>query len=136
MDMDRLKRDITRREGLRLDMYPDHLGYWTVGVGHNIQERGISHEVAMLMLEEDLDVALGELKQNLSWFDEMPETIQECLCDLAFNMGVPRLMQFRKTLANLRAMDWSAAADELLDSKYAAQVPNRAKEIAGLIRNA
>ena len=135
MDMERLKRDITRREGLRLHVYDDHLGNPTIGVGR-LLSRGISETTAMQMLEEDIDIVLNELTQKLPWFDEMPEVVQECLVDLGFNLGVPRLMQFQLTLGFLQAHKWQEAAEELLRSRYATQVPNRANEIAEMIGNA
>ena len=135
MDLERLKRDITRREGLRLHVYDDHLGNPTIGVGR-LLSRGISETTAMQMLEEDIDIVLNELKQKLPWFHEMPEVVQECLVDLGFNLGVPRLMQFQLTLGFLQAHKWQEAAEELLRSRYATQVPNRANEIAEMIGNA
>ena len=135
MDMERLKRDITRREGLRLHVYDDHLGNPTIGVGR-LLSRGISETTAMQMLEEDIDIVLNGLKHKLPWFDEMPEVVQECLVDLGFNLGVPRLMQFQLTLGFLQAHKFQEAAEELLRSRYATQVPNRANEIAEMIGNA
>jgi|TARA_B110000093_G_C12824299_1_gene348296 lysozyme len=117
-------------------MYQDTLGIWTVGVGHNIQEKGISQAVMELMLEEDLAEAVSELKRSVSFFSKMPEQVQEALVNLAFNMGIPRLMQFKKTLAYLRDGNFEAAADELLDSRYAEQVGRRADEVADMIRTA
>ena len=135
MDMQRLKRDITRREGLRLNVYDDHLGNPTIGVGR-LLSRGISKTTAMQMLEEDINIVQTELKQNLPWFDDMPEVVQECLIDLGFNLGVPRLLSFKLTLGFLQAHKFPEAAEELLRSRYATQVPNRANEIAELIGNA
>jgi lysozyme len=66
----------------------------------------------------------------------MPQQVQEALVNLSFNMGIPRLMQFKKTLALLREGDFESAADELLDSRYAEQVGRRALEIADMIRTA
>jgi|TARA_R110002124_G_scaffold258609_1_gene424393 lysozyme len=136
MNNERLRETIIRHEGIRLDMYQDTLGIWTVGVGHNIQEKGISQAVMELMLEEDLAEAVSELKRSVSFFSKMPEQVQEALVNLAFNMGIPRLMQFKKTLAYLRDGNFEAAADELLDSRYAEQVGRRADEVADMIRTA
>jgi|TARA_B110000902_G_scaffold28571_1_gene30958 lysozyme len=136
MDMVRLRETITRHEGSRLQMYQDSLGIWTIGVGHNIQEKGISPKVMELMLDEDLEEAISELKRSVSFFSKMPQQVQEALVNLSFNMGIPRLMQFKKTLALLREGDFESAADELLDSRYAEQVGRRALEIADMIRTA
>ena len=136
MNNERLRETIIRHEGIRLDMYQDTLGIYTVGVGHNIQEKGISQAVMELMLEEDVAEAVSELKRSVSFFSKMPEQVQEALVNLAFNMGIPRLMQFKKTLAYLRDGNFEAAADELLDSRYAEQVGRRADEVADMIRTA
>jgi|TARA_R110000782_G_C14661813_1_gene397936 lysozyme len=136
MDMVRLRETITRHEGSRLQMYQDSLGIWTIGVGHNIQEKGISPKVMELMLDEDLEEAISELKRSVSFFSKMPQQVQEALVNLSFNLGIPRLMQFKKTLALLREGDFESAADELLDSRYAEQVGRRALEIADMIRTA
>ena len=136
MNNERLRETIIRHEGIRLDMYQDTLGIWTLGVGHNIEEKGISQAVMELMLEEDLAEAVSELKRSVSFFSKMPEQVQEALVNLAFNMGIPRLMQFKKTLAYLRDGNFEAAADELLDSRYAEQVRRRADEVADMIRTA
>tara|TARA_B110000285_G_C14600724_1_gene370531 strand:+ start:20 stop:430 length:411 start_codon:yes stop_codon:yes gene_type:complete len=136
MDMVRLRETITRHEGSRLQMYQDSLGIWTIGVGHNIQEKGISPKVMELMLDEDLEEAISELKRSVSFFSKMPQQVQEALVNLSFNMGIPRLMQFKKTLALLREGDFESAADELLDSRYSEQVGRRALEIADMIRTA
>jgi len=136
MDMVRLRETITRHEGSRLQMYQDSLGIWTIGVGHNIQEKGISPKVMELMLDEDLEEAISELKRSVSFFSKMPQQVQEALVNLSFNMGIPRLMQFKKTLAYLRNGEFESAADELLDSRYAEQVGRRALEIADMIRTA
>jgi len=136
MNTERLRETITRHEGSRLNMYQDTLGIWTIGVGHNIQEKGISPAVMELMLDEDIEEAIVELKRSVSFFSKMPEQVQEALVNLSFNMGIPRLMQFKKTLAYLRDGDFEAAADELLDSRYAEQVGRRADEVAEMIRSA
>ena len=100
MDMVRLRETITRHEGSRLQMYQDSLGIWTIGVGHNIQEKGISPKVMELMLDEDLEEAISELKRSVSFFSKMPQQVQEALVNLSFNLGIPRLMQFKKGLGN------------------------------------
>jgi lysozyme len=90
----------------------------------------------MQMLDEDIELSIEDLRRNLSWFDEMPEPVQEALINLAFNMGIVRLMQFRKTIAFLRDGEWDKAATEMLDSRYATQVGRRADEVADMIRSA
>jgi lysozyme len=106
----------------------------TIGVGHNIQDRGISHEIAMQMLDEDIDICINELQQTVSYWDDLPERVQEALINLCFNMGISRLMAFKKTFGFLREGMYEKAADELLESRYANQVGQRAIDVANMIR--
>lgn len=136
MDMERIKTTLIRHEGLELKPYRCTSDKLTIGVGRNLDDRGITHTTAMQMLDEDIELSIEDLRRNLSWFDEMPEPVQEALINLAFNMGIVRLMQFRKTIAFLRDREWDKAATEMLDSRYATQVGRRADEVADMIRSA
>lgn len=136
MDMERIKTTLIRHEGLELKPYRCTSNKLTIGVGRNLDDRGITHTTAMQMLDEDIELSIEDLRRNLSWFDEMPEPVQEALINLAFNMGIVRLMQFRKTIAFLRDREWDKAATEMLDSRYATQVGRRADEVADMIRSA
>lgn len=135
MNIERIKETLIKHEGLKLDMYKCSAGVWTIGVGHNLEDKGISKRVAGIMLAEDIGDALDDLERNIVYFYDLPEAAQEALVNLAFNMGIPRLMQFKKTLAYLRSGDYKKAADELLDSRYASQVGYRALEVAQMIRS-
>lgn len=135
MNIERIKSTLTKHEGLKLDMYKCSAGVWTIGVGHNLEDKAISKRVAAMLLEDDINDALVDLERNIIYFYDLPEAAQEALVNLAFNMGIPRLMQFKKTLAYLRSGDYKKAADELLDSRYASQVGYRALEVAQMIRS-
>lgn len=136
MDMERIKTTLIRHEGLELKPYRCTSDKLTIGVGRNLDDRGITHTTAMQMLDEDIELSIEDLRRNLSWFDDMPEPVQEALINLTFNMGIVRLMQFRKTIAFLRDREWDKAATEMLDSRYATQVGRRADEVADMIRSA
>jgi lysozyme len=136
MDMDRIRKTLIRHEGIELKPYRCTSDKLTIGVGRNLDDNGISYDTAMQMLTEDIDAVLADLRRNLPWFDRSPEPVQEALINLTFNMGIARLMQFRKTLVFMRGEKWLEAADELLDSRYAAQVGQRAHEVADMIRSA
>lgn len=86
------------------------------------------------MLDEDIDICINELQQTVSYWDELPEIVQEALVNLCFNMGIKRLMAFKKTFGYLREQQYDKAADELLDSRYANQVGERAEDVADMIR--
>jgi len=135
MDMERIKTTLIRHEGIELKPYRCTSDKLTIGVGRNLDDNGITHTTAMQMLDEDITSAIEDLRRNMTWFDDAPGVIQEALVNLTFNMGIVRLMQFRKTLIYLREGAWLKAADELLDSRYATQVGRRAHEVADMIRS-
>ncbi len=120
-------------EGLKLTPYyctgePPQL---TIGVGHNLESRGISEAIAMAILDEDIDVCVSELEQNFPHLYDYPDPVQETLIDLCFNLGIARLMKFKRTIEylneGLATGNYTKAANELLKSAYARQLPNRAK---------
>ena len=134
MNIERLRKQITKHEGIEYKLYRCTSNKLTIGVGRNIEDRGISHDTAMQMLDEDIDICINELQQTVSYWDDLPERVQEALVNLCFNMGIKRLMAFKKTFGYLREGMFDKAADELLDSRYANQVGQRAIDVAHMIR--
>tara|TARA_Y100000289_G_C3922707_1_gene151398 strand:+ start:452 stop:868 length:417 start_codon:yes stop_codon:yes gene_type:complete len=135
MNIGEIEKRLIEFEGLRLMPYRCTSNKLTIGVGRNIEDRGISVETAMQMLREDLELVIDELKRAIPGFDKMPETVQEALVDLAFNMGMPTLLTFKRALRALQAQEWDNAAEEILSSRYAKQVGRRAEIIADMIRS-
>jgi len=134
MNLEAIRNRLVLEEGLKLTPYKCTANKLTIGVGRNIEDRGISHETAMQMLDEDIDIMVNELRQNLSWFDKQNDAIQGVLIDLCFNMGISRLLMFVQTLKLIEQGQYAMAADELLDSKYAAMLPARSKRNAEILR--
>lgn len=126
----RIKADLRRHEGVRLKPYLCSAGKLTIGIGRNLEDRGISTEEAEFLLDQDLDHCLEELKTNLPWFEALAPEAQEVLVNLCFNLGMPRLLGFKLMLAALEGGDWAEAAKQMLDSKWALQVGPRAQELA------
>ena len=124
-----------RHEGLRLMPYRDSVAKLTIGVGRNLDDRGISREEAVMLLDNDIRGALSACRASLPWFDGMDQTRQAAIVDVVFNLGMSRFLNFHKALAAMAAGDWETAANELLDSKWASQVGIRAKEISEMIRS-
>jgi len=134
MNLEAIRNRLVLEEGLKLTPYKCTANKLTIGVGRNIQDRGISNETAMQMLDEDIDIMVNELRENLSWFDKQNDAIQGVLIDLCFNMGISRLLMFVQTLKLIEQGQYAMAADELLDSKYAAMLPARSKRNAEILR--
>ena len=117
-------------EGLRLKPYKDTVGKLTIGVGRNLDDRGISEVEAKYLLVNDIKIAEAELTKHAPWWWQMSEPRQQALLNMCFNLGWPRLSMFENMLAALKARDYDTAAAEALDSRWATQVGNRAKRIA------
>lgn len=127
-------------EGVEYKIYRDHLGLPTFGVGHLIvegdQEVGqsigteVSEERVWSAFEKDLDTAIGECKILFKeeW-NEFPNEVQEIVVNMMFNMGRPRLSQFKNFGAALKEHDWKKAAVEGRDSRWHKQVTNRAERL-------
>jgi lysozyme len=113
----------------------DSVGKMTIGYGRNIEDNGISIDEANLMFENDLARCQKELAPY-PWFQNQPENVQAALINMNFNLGISRLVEFRQMIFALTAKDYTKAAMEALNSKWALQVGNRAKEIALMIRQA
>jgi len=134
MNKNRFIKQMRFHEGVKNKVYKDHLGIETIGVGRNLVDRGLSDEEVDYLLGNDITIVENELDNGLSWWRDLDEVRQRALADLAFNMGIPRLHGFVKMLDGLQRRDYHAAADELLDSKYAKQVGARSERVATMIR--
>jgi len=130
-----LKEDLIRDEGERLKPYVDTVNKTTIGVGRNLTDRGITHEEAMFLLDNDIEIVQKTLAKECPWLKTCPEPIQRGVANMAFNLGWPRLSHFTKMLGALQAGLWGNAATEVLQSVYATQVGNRAQRIADLFRS-
>lgn len=130
MNRDRLKKALVRHEGLRLKPYTCTANKLTIGVGRNIQDNGISEAEAMLLLENDIDAIVRDLNRALPWWQQLDEARREVLANMVFNMGIGTVLTFKNTLAAVQAGDYKKAATLMLQSKWATQVGNRAKELA------
>ena len=144
MDKKALFQELKVHEGLELHVYLDTKGIPTVGIGHNLEndpaekELGrtlkvgdkISEDEAMQLFDKDLTIAVKEVSQVLSCFNDLSEVRQCVLVDMAFNLGVPRLKKFSKTLSAIENSEYEIAAKEMLDSSWARQVKSRAPRLA------
>lgn len=125
---------IKRHEGFRQYPYKCTAGKLTIGYGRNLDDVGISREEADYLLDMDLDKHTEELDKVITW--AVPRDVYAVLVDMHYNLGHERFMQFKNMLAALKKLDFKGAAKEMLDSKWAKQVPNRAAELANIMEKA
>lgn len=122
-------------EGYNNKLYKDIVNKWTIGYGRNLEDNGISPDEGELMFQNDLARAVKDV-QNYTWFQLAPDSVQLALVNMSFNLGLTRLLGFKKMIAALTDKNYTKAAIEALDSKWANQVGQRAKDIAIMIREA
>lgn len=130
--MQDLKNWIKKYESLKLESYIDTTGHLTIGWGRNL-ENGISIDEAQLMFDNDFNRSVRELEEQ-DWYINQPEGVQHALINMNFNLGIAKLLGFKKMIAALIAKDYSKASLEALDSRWAKQVHGRAIDIALMIR--
>ena len=131
-DRDALRQQLILHEGLRLKPYTDTVGKLTIGVGRNLSDRGITDAEARYLLDNDINTAIGDLLE-LTWFPDLDPIRQRVFVDLCFNLGITRLRLFTKMLDAAERKDWPNAAAELLTSRYAQQVGQRAQTLATML---
>ena len=129
---DNLVADLIRDEGQKNFPYKDSTGILTIGVGRNLEDRGLSDDEVSILLGNDLVWVADDLDREVPWWRDMPETKQRALANMCFNLGMPRLSKFKLMLTALEAGDWVEAANQALDSRWADQVGERANRIAEL----
>ena len=144
MNKDKLREEIAEDEGCKYEIYLDHLGLPTCGIGHLITENDKEHGKPVGTVVEqdrvqnlfalDMAVTIDECKVLYPDFDDLPEEAQHIICNMMFNMGRPRLSKFKGMKAGVDARDWNKAADEMVDSKWYTQVPNRARRLVDRMR--
>jgi lysozyme len=122
--------DLERDEGVRLKPYLDTVGKTTIGVGRNLTDNGITAAEARMLLQNDLSRISDELDRVVPWWREMSDSRQNALVNMAFNLGMPRLLTFKKMMLALENGNFETAWAEAMGSKWAAQVGKRANRIA------
>ena len=144
MNKDQLREELAEDEGCKFEIYLDHLGLPTFGIGHLVVDGDPEHGQPVGTPVEDervrqvfsLDIAstLDECQVLYPDFDDLPEDCQLIIANMMFNMGRPRLSKFKGMKAGVDARDWNRAADEMVDSRWHDQVPNRAKRLVKRMR--
>ena len=139
MDINRLRVEIENDEGCKYEVYLDHLGLPTCGIGHLIKEDDPEHglevgtkideERVNELFETDIKVTIDECKLIYNDFDDLPEEAQYIIANMMFNMGRPRLSRFHKMKQAVDNRDWKEAANQMIDSRWYKQVPNRANRL-------
>ena len=144
MDINKLREQLKIDEGVKYEVYDDHLGYKTFGIGHLVkstdEEYGVpvgtpvSEERVNSVFDKDVITYIDESKKVFGNLEEMPGEVQQVIVNMCFNMGAPRLSQFKKFIRAIHDEEWETASIEMLDSKWANQVGERANRLSDRIK--
>ena len=136
MNIEQLRKELEVDEGVKYEIYSDHLGYPTFGIGHLVRDNDpesgepvgtpVSEDRVIEAFNQDVETVLSDCNILYDDFGDLPEEVQLIIANMMFNLGRPRLSKFKGMKAAVDARDWNTAAMEMVDSAWYGQVPNRA----------
>ena len=132
--MSRLIETLRRHEGVKNTLYKCTSDKWTIGVGRNLEDVGLSEEDIDMLLLNDIKRTKELMDDYIPWHNDLDEVRQEALINFVFNVGIGTTMKFKNAMAALEAHDYDTAAVEMLDSNWAKQVGSRAEEVTQMIK--
>ena len=145
MDLEKLRKELEIDEGRVDEIYNDHLGYPTFGIGHLVVEHDpeygkevgtyVPENRVIKAFEQDIETVLSDCNRLYEDFEDLPEEAQRVIANMMFNMGYTRLSKFIGMKSGVDVRDWNVAADEMVDSSWYYQVINRANRLVERMRN-
>ena len=145
MDLGALADDLIEDESVRLVVYDDATGlplrpgmmlkgHPSIGVGRALDTHGLSRDEVRMLLHNDIVEVTDELHENLPWLERLDDLRQRVIAQMAFNLGFHGLLGFHGMLTSLEREEYFSAAQQMLQSKWANQVGDRAKRLAERMR--
>ena len=144
MNIDKLREQLKIDEGCVYEIYNDHLGYPTFGIGHLVRESdpehgsplgtAVSEGRVIEAFDADIEIVLSDCNTLYPDFDDLPEEAQQIIANMMFNLGRPRLSKFVGMKRGVDVKDWNSAADEMVDSRWYRQVGARADRLVNRMR--
>ena len=144
MNIEQLREEIAIDEGVKYEIYLDHLGLPTFGIGHLVRDddpefgqpvgTAVSEDRVNECFDKDVEIVIDDCRQLYEDFDDLPGEAQLIIANMMFNMGRPRLSKFKGMKRGVDSRDWDTAADEMVDSAWYRQVTNRANRLVKRMR--
>ena len=129
-----LKESIKKHEGYVGIVYKDSLVIDTIGYGFAIKDLELDEDICDIILDRKLKDLESRIKIKFDWYKYMPPEIKNVVMEMCYQLGVTGVSKFKKTIAYLRNEQWEEASVEMLDSLWAKQTPNRAKEMSNRVK--
>ena len=121
-------------EGFRSSVYQCSLGFDTIGYGFAIKDLELTEKEAEHLLASRVSQKHFHLLDNLDWYSDMPPEVQGVILEMVYQLGFTGFTKFKKAISNMKDKNWKGAATEMLDSRLAKQTPNRANQLADIVR--
>jgi len=144
MNIEMLREQLEIDEGIKYEIYLDHLGYPTFGIGHLVTDDDpeygadvgtkVDEARCIEAFESDLEGVLSDCQKLYPSIDDLPEEAQQIIANMMFNLGYPRLSKFKNMKRCIDERDWMGAGDEMMDSRWYKQVPNRAGRLVNRMK--
>ena len=139
MNIEQLREELKVDEGVKYEIYLDHLGLPTCGIGHLITDQDPEHglevgtkvdeERVNELFDQDIQITINDCKKVYDDWFKLPEEVQLICANMMFNLGYPRYSKFKKKIQAIKDGDWKEASFQMADSRWFSQVPKRAKRL-------
>ena len=127
--------EIKKHEGFRARVYKCTEGYDTIGYGFAIKDLELTEHIADQILMKKLSELNLKIIDRFKWYFTSPQKVQDVVVNMCYQMGISGFSKFKKTIYYLETEQYEEAADEMLDSLWHKQTPNRSKELSDIIRS-
>lgn len=134
MVYDSLRKLLELHEGNRRLPYKDTVGKLTIGLGFNLTDVGLYPEEIEFVYENRIRRLANEVERALPWAADLDPVRLTVIMDMAYNLGVPGLLGFKRTLNTVKQGDYALASRQMLESKWAGQVGRRARRLSEMMR--
>ena len=122
--------EIKKHEGYKSTVYQCTEGYDTIGYGFAIKDLQLSEEICDIILTEKLAKLQLDISNKFEWFEDSPELVKDVVTNMCYQLGLSGFSKFKKTNYYLETEQYEEASLECLDSLWAKQTPNRAKDLS------
>ena len=130
-----LLKEIKKHEGFRSTVYECSEGYDTIGYGFAIKDLELDKDIAELILKRKLEKLQKRILSKFDWFDNSPQEVKDVVTNMCYQLGLSGFSKFKKTIYLLETEQYEEASIEMLDSLWAKQTHNRAKELSETLRS-
>ena len=132
--MEAIEKQLVEHEGMKQKVYRCPAGKLTVGVGRNLEDKGLSEEEALFLLRNDITECEDDLRTIFADFDTLDDARRRVLIDMRFNLGYATFRRFKKMIAAVKEKEFNRAAEEMQDSNWYRQVGNRGRTLVKMMQ--